>query len=140
MPFLLDTNTCIDLMRKQPDVVKRMFAVAPGDCFVSTVSTYELYTGIAKCAAPDRERAKVDLLLRTLNELAFDQTAAREAGKARGALESQGEMIGPYDLLIAAQALSSGLTLVTSNTKEFLRVPGLIAEDWRIPLRRAEGA
>jgi len=42
--------------------------------------------------------------------------------------------------LIAAQALSSGLTLVTSNTKEFLRVPGLIAEDWRIPLRRAEGA
>jgi len=61
MPFLLDTNTCIDLMRKQPDVVKRMFGVAPGDCFVSTVSTYELYTGVAKCAAPDRERAKVDL-------------------------------------------------------------------------------
>jgi len=95
MPYLLDTNTCIDVMRNHSNVVKRMSDVAPGDCVISTITSYELYTGIAKCESPDNEQAKVDLLLRTVIELPFDQAAARVAGRIRGLLESKGEMIGP---------------------------------------------
>ena len=94
MQYLLATNTCIDLMRHHTNVVNRKSAIAPGDCVISTITSYELHTGIAKCASPDKEQAKVDLLLKTVIELPFDQAAAREAGRIRGLLESQGEMIG----------------------------------------------
>lgn len=131
MRYLLDTNTCIDVMRNHPNVVNRMSMVAPGDNAISTITSYELHTGVAKCASPDREQAKIDLLLRTVIEIPFDQTAAREAGRIRGLLESQGEMIGPYDVLLAAHALAAGLVLVTANTSEFQRAPGLTVENWR---------
>jgi len=132
MRYLLDTNTCVDVMRNHPNVVNRMSVIAPGDSVVSTITSYELYTGMAKCASPDREQVKVDLLLRTVIELPFDQTAAREAGRIRGLLESQGEMIGPYDVLLAAHALAAGLILVTANIDEFQRVPGLTVENWQV--------
>jgi len=132
MPYLLDTNTCIDAMRNQPTVVRRMSAVAPGDCVISRITSYELYTGIAKCASPGKEQSKVDRLLQTVVVLPFDQAAAREAGRILAWLESRGEMIGPYDILLAAQALASALTLVTANTGEFQRVPGLAVENWQI--------
>jgi tRNA(fMet)-specific endonuclease VapC len=118
-------------MRNHPAVVGRMSAVAPSDCAISTITSYELHTGVAKCASPIKEQAKVDLLLRTVALLPFDQMAAREAGRIRALLESRGEMIGPYDVLLAAQALASGLTLVTANTGEFQRVPGLTLENWQ---------
>lgn len=134
MPYLLDTNTCIDAMRHHPNVVDRMSAVLPGDCLISTITSYELYTGIAKCAFPDKEQAKVNLLLNTVTELPFGYNAARQAGTIRGHLESQGKMIGPYDILLAAQALAVGLILVTANTNEFQRVDGLVIENWRVEL------
>lgn len=132
MQYLLDTNTCIDAMRNHPNVVNRMSAIAPGDCVISTITSYELYTGIAKCASPDKEQAKVNLLLKTVIELPFDRAAAREAGRIRGLLESQGKMIGPYDILLAAQALAASLTLVTANTNECQRVTGLTVENWQV--------
>ena len=118
-------------MRSHPNVVKRMSASSPGDCVVSTISSYELHTGVAKCAAPAKEQAKVELLLKTIVQLPFDQAAAREAGRIRALLEAQGQMIGPYDVLLAAHALANRLTLVTANTKEFQRVPGLTVENWQ---------
>ena len=131
MQYLLDTNTCISAMRSHPNVVKRMSATAPRDCVVSTITSYELHTGVAKCAAPAKEQAKVGLLLKTVVELPFDQAAAREAGRIRGLLETQGQMIGPYDVLLAGHALATGLTLITANTGEFRRVPGLTVENWQ---------
>jgi tRNA(fMet)-specific endonuclease VapC len=128
MQYLLDTNACIDVM------LNHMSAVAPGDCVISTITSYELYTGIAKCAAPDKEQIKVNLLLQMVIELPFDRAAAREAGRIRGRLESQGRMIGPYDILLAAQALVAGLILVTANIDEFQRVSGLMVENWRVVL------
>ena len=119
-------------MRNHPNVVKRMSAVSPDDCAISTVTSYELHPGVAKCASAETEQAKVDLLLKTVIELPFDPVAAREAGKIRGLLESRGEVIGPYDILLAAQALATGLTLVTANLDEFQRVPGLTIENWQI--------
>jgi len=81
MRYLLDTNTCITAMRNDPLVVQRMAALSPGECAISTITSYELFTGIEKCAHPARERSKVDLLLATVHQLMFDVPAAREAGR-----------------------------------------------------------
>jgi tRNA(fMet)-specific endonuclease VapC len=129
---LLDTNTCIAVMRGHPVAVQRLAAVAPGDCVISTVTAYELYTGVEKCANPAQERSKVELLLATVREMPFDPDAARESARVRALLESQGQPIGPYDTLLAGQALASSLILVTANTREFGRVPGLTLENWTI--------
>jgi tRNA(fMet)-specific endonuclease VapC len=128
--FLLDTNTCINVLRNHPTVVKRMSAVSPGDCAISTITSYELHTGVEKCANPAKERAKVQALLSTVIELPFESGAATEAARIRALLESYGQTIGPYDLLLAGQSRTLALTLVTANTNEFGRVPGLMLENW----------
>ena len=132
MQYLLDTNTCVDLMRSHPQVVSRISKVSPADCAIFSISCYELFTGVAKCAAPAKEQARVDQLMQTVVELPFDTAAAREAGRIRALLESQGLMIGPYDVLLSGQALAAQLTLVTANVKEFQRVPGLTVENWQV--------
>src|SRR5262245_4672741 len=104
MRYLLDTNTCIGAMRNVAPIVQRVAAVSPRDCAISTITSYELYTGIEKCANPAKELAKVNLLLATVHQLVFDAQAAREAGRIRALLESQGQMIGPYDVLLAGHA------------------------------------
>jgi hypothetical protein len=68
MRYLLDTNTCIAAMRHHAAVLQRLASVAPADCAISSITTYELYTGIEKCADPAKESAKVNLLLATVNE------------------------------------------------------------------------
>jgi tRNA(fMet)-specific endonuclease VapC len=130
MRYLLDTNTCIAAMRSHAKVVQRMSALSPADCVVSTVTTYELLTGVEKCADPPQERSKVDLLLNTLTQLPFDFIASAEAARIRAALEAKGQVIGPYDLLLAGQALALSLILVSANVGEFSRVPGLTVENW----------
>jgi len=133
MLYLLDTNTCIAAMRHHAPVLQRLAAVAPADCAISSITTYELYTGIEKCADPTKELAKVNLLLATVSERVFDGQAVREAGRIRALLESEGRMIGAYDVLLAGHARSAGLTLVTANVGEFSRVPGLNWENWQAP-------
>ena len=133
MRYLLDANECITAMRNHALVLQHMAAVAPADCAISSITTYELYTGIEKCTDPAQELAKVNLLLATVRESAFDGQAAREAGRIRALLESQGCMIGAYDVLLAGHARSAGLTLVTANIGEFSRVPALSLENWRLP-------
>jgi tRNA(fMet)-specific endonuclease VapC len=130
MLFLLDTNTCIALMRNHPTTVLHMARQNPMDCAVSTISAYELFTGIAKCSDPRREGPKVAKLLQSVHKLPFNLSAANQAGKIRADLEARGSMIGPYDVLLAGHALSQGLVLVTANAGEFSRVAGLTLEDW----------
>lgn len=128
--YLLDTNVCIAAMRYQPLVVQRLANTSPGDCSISTITSYELFTGVEKCRQPAQERAKLERLLQTLHQASFEEPAAREAARIRALLESQGQMIGPYDILLAGQALAESFILVTANTSEFARVPGLQWEDW----------
>jgi tRNA(fMet)-specific endonuclease VapC len=123
---------CIAAMRSHPKVIQRMAAVPPGDCAISAITGYELYTGVEKCSNPAKERAKVDLLLKTVQHLLFEFSAAEEAARIRALLESQGQPIGPYDVLLAGQARSGSLILVTDNTREFSRVPGLTLENWQM--------
>lgn len=131
MQYLLDTNACIAAMKNHPSVISRMSAIAPSECAVSTVTVYELYTGVEKCADPSRERSKVTRLLGTISEIGFDTQAAKEAAVIRARLEALGQMLGPYDILLAGQAKAAGLRLVTHNTAEFARVAGLTLEDWQ---------
>jgi tRNA(fMet)-specific endonuclease VapC len=131
MQYLLDADTCISVFRNEPNTLAHLSAKQPADCAISTITSYELYTGVEKCADPAREGVKVQTLLKTVLELPFDVQAAREAARVRATLESVGRPIGPYDTLLAGQAIASGLTLVTSNVAEFRRVAGLTIEDWR---------
>ena len=130
MKFLLDTNICIAAMRGRASAVSRLAAHAPGECAVSSVTAYELFTGVAKCIEPERESAKVTRLLSAVQVLPFDETAARRAASVRAELEAAGNVCGPYDLLLAGHALALGLTLATNNVREFSRVGGLVVEDW----------
>ncbi len=130
MTHLLDTDTCIGVLRQRPGMVQRLSQLAPTDCAVSMVTVYELFCGVEKARAPANERQKVARFVSTIIELPLDRAAAEKAAQLRADLERRGQSIGPYDLLIAGQALASGLTLVTNNTQEFQRVSGLKLESW----------
>jgi len=134
MDYLLDTNACIALNKGTPAAVRARFAAAVrggAKVWVSAVVLHELWYGVAKSARP-KENAEdlATFLAGAVQVLAFAADDARAAGEVRALLERIGKPIGAYDLLIAGQALSRGLTLVTANVREFARVKGLRWEDW----------
>ena len=131
MEYLLDTDTCVDLLRGVRSITGKLQSLAPDDCGLSAITSFELFAGAARARDPHREGEKIEALLDVVEEIAFDADVARRAGWLRFELESAGTPIGPYDLLIAAQALTLNLTLVTANTTEFGHVPGLSLENWR---------
>ena len=135
MRYLLDTDTCVDVLRTLLPVTTRLATIPPDEVAVSTVTVYELSCGVEKCWRPERERAKVQAFLGATHVLPFLAPAGVTAARIRARLETRGESIGPYDYLLAGQALAAGLTLVTANTREFGRVPGLALENWRTSQR-----
>lgn len=130
MKALLDTNICIAVMRGNTRATARLNAMSPGDCGVSAVTVYELFTGVEKCQMPERERPKVLRLLSLLHILSFDDAAAQKSAQVRAELERLGKPSGPYDTLLAGHALSLGFVLATNNLSEFQHVSGLSVEDW----------
>jgi tRNA(fMet)-specific endonuclease VapC len=127
---LLDTDTCIGILRQRPGFIQRLSQFTPNDCGISTVTVYELYSGLAGAKDPNNERLKIQKFVSAIVQLPFDHSAAEHAANTRAQLTLQGAIIGPYDLLIAGHALASGLILVTGNVREFQRVPGLVLETW----------
>lgn len=130
MTHLLDTDTCIGVLRQRPGMVQRLSQVAPTDCAVSMVTVHELFCGLARALDPAKEQQKVGRFVSAIIELPLDRAGAEAAANIRAELERQGTPIGPYDLLIAGQAVAAGLTLVTNNVREFQRVSGLKLESW----------
>ncbi len=130
MIYLLDTDTCIDVLRGVPGVLEQLLDRSPDDCAVSSVTVFELMAGAMGSAAPDRERTKVVRFLSHLAVLPFDEAAAGDAGALRAHLKRNGLAMGPYDLLIASHARQARLRLVTRNVREFSRVPDLQLESW----------
>lgn len=130
MTHFLDTNVCISAMRGNASVRKQLRAKKPDDLGVSIVSIYELFSGVERCRNPESERRKVTLFLAPFHILPFDLDSAARSAKVRWILEKSGLPIGPYDLLLAGQALALNVTLVTRNQREFERVPGLRLENW----------
>ena len=131
MKFLLDTNICIYLIKKKPPKVMPKFSsYAVGDIGVSSVTVAELQFGVQKSLRPAQNEHALELFLLPLTIVDFDYQAAVVYGNIRAALERQGTPIGSLDMLIAAHALSLNMTLVTNNTREFARIPGLKVENW----------
>jgi tRNA(fMet)-specific endonuclease VapC len=135
MNYLLDTNICIYIINKKPSavlstVLKRVQSKRLGQIAISTITLAELEYGVVRSRYPDRNRTALLVFLVPLAILDFDQAAAAEYGRIRSLLESKKEPIGPMDLLLAAQAKSHDLVLVTNNEKEFRRVEGLRVENW----------
>ncbi len=131
MTYLLDTNVCVDVMKGHPQVCAHLEATSPADCALSSITAFELAMGVRRCSQPERERKKLEKLFTVIAVLAFDLAAADCAARVRYDLESSGLKIGPYDLVIAGQALSARLTLVSNNIREFARLPALRLVDWR---------
>jgi tRNA(fMet)-specific endonuclease VapC len=132
--YLLDTNAVIALLRDEPAIFRKRLrrAVSRGAAIaVSSIVLYELWYGVARSARrrENAERLRV-FLSGGIEVSAFDEEDAKAGGELRATLEGAGTPIGPYDLLIAAQALRTGTTLVTANVSEFARVPGLDWQDW----------
>jgi tRNA(fMet)-specific endonuclease VapC len=131
MNYLLDTNTCIYVINKKPSsVVQRIQTKRPEQIAISTITQAELEYGVARSKHPEQNRVALLEFLFPFLILDFDQMAAVQYGLIRSRLESIGKPIGPMDLLLAAQARSRDLVLVTNNEKEFRRVEDLKIENW----------
>jgi tRNA(fMet)-specific endonuclease VapC len=130
MQFLLDTNIVIAVLNDATSrAANRLHRESPSDVAISSVVAHELYYGAFKSQRTSHNLALVDAL--QFPVLEFDREDARQAGAVRALLANQGTPIGPYEALIAGQALARNLILVTSNAREFARVPGLAIEDWQ---------
>jgi tRNA(fMet)-specific endonuclease VapC len=131
MTYLLDTNTCIRYLNgRAPNVPRRLQAVSPAEVRVCAVVKAEMYFGAMKSIDPVNALAQQRAFLDIFESLPFDDAAAEAYGRLRAELARRGTPIGPNDLMIAAIALAHDLTLVTHNTAEFSRVPGLRLDDW----------
>jgi tRNA(fMet)-specific endonuclease VapC len=130
MTHLLDTDSCIGVLRQKPGYVQRLSALSPGEVAISAITTYELFCGVEKARDPAVERAKVERFISAIVELQLDRLSIQKAAQLRADLENRGMPIGPYDLLIAGQALAHGLVLVTNNVREFQRAKGLVLISW----------
>jgi tRNA(fMet)-specific endonuclease VapC len=131
MTYLLDTDTSIYIIKQKPaSVLRRLRSEAIEQIAVSTITVAELEHGVTKSHQPERNRLALMEFLLPFALLDFDYPAAEAYGSIRTALEARGSPIGPLDLLLAAQAVSRDLVLVTNNTREFARVPGLRIENW----------
>lgn len=131
MRFLLDTNTCIRFLNgRSATLVKHLTDAADEDVGVCSVVKAEMLYGSERSKNPLRSREIQQRFFARYVSLPFDDPAAEGYAKTRAVLEQSGTPIGANDLLIAAIALANGLTLITHNTDEFRRVPGLKVEDW----------
>jgi tRNA(fMet)-specific endonuclease VapC len=131
MKVMLDTNTCIAIIkRKPPQVLKRFSAYKVGEIGISWVTLAELEFGVAKSQHVETNQTALDEFVLPLEIADLDREAARVYGRIRAMLATQGTPVGALDMMIGAHALSLGVTLATSNTREFSRIKGLTVVDW----------
>jgi tRNA(fMet)-specific endonuclease VapC len=128
MIYLLDTNALTALMRGHPVLRPKTLRINPADIVVSSIVTHEYYYGAFYGTRTQDTLSRLGEL--RLQCLDFTDDDARHAGEIRAKLRARGTPIGPYDVLIAGQALARDLILVTRNTAEFSRVDGLKVENW----------
>jgi len=130
MRYMLDTNTCIYLMKNTPSAVENYKAKKHLGISISTIISAELYFGVYNSANIEKNGASLANFLIGFKTLEFDDSAAMQYGIIRAMLQKQGNVIGSLDMLIAAHAKAKRLTLVTNNIREFERVNGLKLDSW----------
>jgi tRNA(fMet)-specific endonuclease VapC len=129
--YLLDTNILSAVMRGEPrSLLNRMATMAPSRLHLSCIVLAELSAGAELGTRKAATLAALADMTAEMTVLPFDADSARTYASVRAALQRKGKVIGPMDMLIAAQALSAGLVLVTDNLREFKHVPGLTCENW----------
>ena len=129
--YLIDTNIWSALVRRSsPEVVQRFLALTPEQLVLSPIVLGELEVGYYKGDRSPKRRQALEHISANTQLLALDGGTSLAYGQIRSALEAAGTPIGPNDTWIAAQALHHQLVLVTDNTREFARVPGLLLENW----------
>ncbi len=129
--YLLDTNMCIYLIKKRPpEVMQRFQQIQLQQLHIPSITVFELYYGIQKNSSHRRNLSALENFISPLTVVDFNLEAAKQAAKIRDTLQKKGTPIGPYDIQIAATALSLNMVLLTNNTREFERVKGLKLENW----------
>ena len=131
MKYLLDTNTCIFLMKNMESTVNNYKEKNHLGIAISAITAAELYFGVYNSVHRDKNMQNLANFLIGVEVQEFDDLAAAEYGRIRAYLQKRGELIGPLDMLIAAHAMAGNLTLVTDNIREFKRVEGLQLENWK---------
>ncbi|BAZ15388.1 hypothetical protein NIES4071_72600 [Calothrix sp. NIES-4071] len=133
MGYLLDTCVVSDFVKGEENTLKRLKSSAPGDIFISSLTAMELKYGLA--INPQRAikiQSLIETFLNSITILDFGMEEAKIAAQIRSTLKTAGTPIGAYDVLIAATALAHNHIIVTSNVREFQRVPNLQIENWRL--------
>lgn len=131
MRYLLDTNICIYIAKRKPSgVLARLQQLRLGDIGMSVVTYLELVCGAWRSEQVETNLARLEQLRHLIPVQSLGADVGRYYGRLRAELERKGVPIGAYDLMIAAHALSLGLTLVTNNVREFARVDGLRLDNW----------
>lgn len=129
--YLLDTNICIYAINgRHLSINQKLFAIHPNLISVSAITVGELEYGAAKSHWGQRTREVMNAFLANFTVLPFTEEDARLFGKIRAGLEASGTPIGLYDAMIGTQGVARGMTVVTHNTREFIRIPGIVLEDW----------
>jgi tRNA(fMet)-specific endonuclease VapC len=130
LQWLLDTNLCVRALRDRPIGIRDRLKAEFDSVCISSVVRYELYVSIIGAGDVAKKRDEIDEFLSPFPCLALNDDAAFHAADIRVDLTGKGQLIGPYDMLIAGHARSLDLTVITGNLKEFTRVEGLRCEDW----------
>lgn len=129
--MILDTSFVVDLMDRQPDAVKKFWALQEQEnLFVTTPTIFELWSGIVRSSRPEQEKRKVLEVLDSQLILELDEESAEEGGKIDGILISQGLRIEPEDCMIAGIARHHQETVLTRNVKHFGRIKGMVVETY----------
>jgi len=128
--YLLDTNTLIYFFKRQGKVEQHLKTIPKSQIHVPAVVWFELEYGLLRSSKPEQRRQLLQLTQNTYGSVPFDQACAKVCAGIKHALQTAGTPIGHYDLLIAGTALANNFTVVTRNTREFERVPGLKIENW----------
>ena len=130
--YLLDTNICIFLIKnKFPNLTKKVLNSSCSELVLSAISIAEMEYGACKSQNREKNRqALIDFCMDFGNIIDFTTEDTEAYGLLRSYLESEGKVIGPYDMQIAAQAMTRNLTVVTNNYDEFCRIPWIKVEDW----------
>jgi tRNA(fMet)-specific endonuclease VapC len=128
--FALDSNVVIHAMKGVGRVAEKLARMSPAEIAIPAVVVYELEFGTLRSSDPERRQKDLARLLGAISILPFDDRAASLAAKLRYHLGQSGTAIDPIDILISGTVLAHGAKLVSHNTRDFARVPGLQVEDW----------
>jgi len=128
--YMLDTDIAIYVIKNRPVVARVRFRQHQGQLRVSSVTVMELMYGAEKSAQPERNLRDIEGFSQRLEVLHYDERAAFHTAQIRAESEKSGIPIGAYDQMIAGHARSCGLVVITNNTREFQRVPGIRVENW----------